>query len=160
MKGKMSNAIKVETIGTKNIRFYTKKIMENQHGRALGGVFTVCLIRDNNNRFYRGLSYCVPEDQYVKQTGRKKALGRAIQALENTKAFREQRPMPNKVSERLQSIIPGMHYSSENQVELTPEEKKLWLVLRPVSYLVTRPPEFPVSPWNTVSMPNPRISDV
>ena len=47
-----------------------------------GGI-TVCLLRDNDGVTARGLSICSPRDQFVKKTGRAKALGRALQALHN-----------------------------------------------------------------------------
>lgn len=42
----------------------------------------VCLIHDPKTvKFYRGVSVCSPVDQFVKETGRNKARGRALHAM-------------------------------------------------------------------------------
>lgn len=72
----------------KDVRFYYNKLDVNKHGRAEGGVLTVCIIRvkditDSPSWLYaKGLAYCVPQDQFVRKLGRDIALGRAIRAME------------------------------------------------------------------------------
>ncbi len=94
----MKNSEKVKELGAGNVRFYRDKIQVNEHGRAEGGVLTVCLIRRPKHTivivgsggqretipgyFIRGIAYCSPEDQFVKKTGIAIALGRALQCLE------------------------------------------------------------------------------
>jgi len=48
---------------------------------------TVCLLTDGTRLIARGIALCSQSDQFVKITGRAKALGRAIQALVNEKSM-------------------------------------------------------------------------
>ncbi len=142
------NALKVENIGQENIRFYVGKVSVDQYGRALGGVFTVCVIRQLKPILYsqmfngtlssvpkvvyiyhRGISYCTPEDQYVKKTGRDIALGNAIRAMELTKAYHEQETkykIPKYIQKLAESVLtfPVTHFSQYN-VDLLTVEKQI-----------------------------------
>jgi len=44
------------------------------------GVTTICLLRRDKEILARGIAVCSPLDQFVKKTGRAKALGMAIRA--------------------------------------------------------------------------------
>lgn len=110
----------------KDVRFYYSRLGVNEHGRAEGGVVTVCIIRVKGTMetpgwlYTKGIAYCVPKDQFVKKLGRDIALGRAIRAL-------------TKREDDDYKIIPGFtkipdrrYCLSQYDVGLSDYEKTLW----------------------------------
>jgi hypothetical protein len=121
-----------------NIRFYYERILPDKDGNPTKGVASVCVIRipagspcwtgvTLTDRYARGLSFCVPQDQFSKKEGRTVALGRAIQAVENRI---DKNPILTKVAGLLAFNPHTLTFKaySEYGVTLTPKEKALFNV--------------------------------
>ena len=110
-----------------NITFYYVKLQPESPQSSTSGVLSVCLIRISNTEpalFARGISFCVPGDQFNKKAGRDAALGRAIQAIEKKQ---DSNPILKKVGKILVEngvISPSTHYSAYN-VKMTEYEISL-----------------------------------
>ena len=144
---KYANAQKLEVWGlTKSVRYYYQKYDLNEHGQAIGGTATVCIIRlrskvrwvksdlgmedvgsvdgrlleywNNEPMYVVGQAYCNPKDQFRKKVGRNIALGRAIKAMENG---RSSEPSPIN----LQAFLP-VYYMSVYDYMPSDFELKLW----------------------------------
>ncbi len=68
----MDNQTKIKGLELKAIYYYR---------RTAHGVITTCLLVSKSAVVARGRSLCSPKDQFVKVTGRHKALGMAYQAM-------------------------------------------------------------------------------
>jgi hypothetical protein len=137
-----------------NIKFYYEKLQMDKMGNPTGGVASVCVIAvparllneaqaaetekhlpvstailpmdaDLPPVYVRGLSFCVPKDQFNKKEGRDGALGRAIQAV-------ERQVNTNPILKRATALLAkspstaGFTHYSEFNVNLTPKEKALF----------------------------------
>jgi hypothetical protein len=124
-----------------NIKFYYERLCPDEKGNPHGGVASICLIRipagtvqwtgaSPIDIYVRGLSFCVPKDQFNKKEGRDAALGRAIQAVEGKK---NTNPIRKRVSNLLAADAASnwlatstFRYYSEYNVTLTLKEKSLF----------------------------------
>jgi hypothetical protein len=115
----MRNSEKVKQRGYKPL-FYRIKYCPDSHGRAQGGIATVCILNVGHD-IIRGISFCDPGDQFVKKTGRDIVLGRAIQVLERN---RDMHPIgPGQLVESL--IDAGFTFFGEYNITLTDYEAEL-----------------------------------
>lgn len=139
-----------------NIRFYYERILPDKDGNPTCGVASVCVIRIPNPKavaaqaaekehripddldllpmdadlppiYVRGLSFCVPQDQFNKKEGRTAALGRAIQAV-------EKKTFSNPIVRRAKALLENwpatasFTFYSDYNATLTPREKALFNV--------------------------------
>jgi hypothetical protein len=142
---------KVKELGLRNVKFYYEKIGVDKDGRATGGVFTVCVIRQLNETlarqmadgdilspvterdftYHRGISYCVPKDQFCRAVGRNIALWRAIRALERRQGSEVIPPHVRKITCNLLGVREVYPYPfdffSQYNVDLSEAEKALWV---------------------------------
>jgi hypothetical protein len=125
----MKNSEKLQVLGKENYKLYYEKLGVNENGKAEGGVLTVCMIKDAD-WFSRGISYCTPEDQFIRSLGRSIAIGRAIKAMENGESTE---PIPEKVRYLPFEILHGSAYTSqflsEFNVRPTDKEKDLFKIV-------------------------------
>lgn len=87
---------------------------------------TVCIAHAKGAVLARGISICSPLDQFCKATGRTKAFGRMIQAIENQDSQPLQKvrgsnyvlsaylPEPNEIEERLIDAKNKSRYQEKN----------------------------------------------
>jgi len=73
--------LKLEQLGVSTVFYY-----EN-------GIITVCLLRQGKQILARGVAVCSPLDQFVKRTGRAKALGMALRAISRQMASGDMQPL-------------------------------------------------------------------
>jgi hypothetical protein len=98
-------------------------------------ITTICLIRDENGLFHRGIAICSPQDNPEKAEGRKRAYYRALKALTRETTddpvlrFEAEDIMYSITDQDLvpYSYIDGMVFlaKSSYDVELTEFEKKI-----------------------------------
>lgn len=117
-----------------NIKTYYVPIMPDAHGHATGGVVSVCVAKavfdpkENESAkpvCVRGVSYCTPQDQFVKKEGRTIALGRAVQALE-TKIHQGQIMEKAWRNIAWKGEFQGWEFYSQYNVDLNWMEEKMF----------------------------------
>ncbi len=79
----MKNQAKLSRLGMKPGEeiYYYLKFGDIVHGRAEDGIATICLL-PHRGAYCRGIAFCNPKDQFIREKGRGIALGRAIKAWE------------------------------------------------------------------------------
>lgn len=105
---------KMEQMGVKPIFYYEDEVI------------AVCLLRLNGEVVARGVAVCSPLDQFVKKTGRAKALGMAMHALVHRKTSREMRSERFGLIHPLRDADRKFRWRSGYKPELT--EKELAIV--------------------------------
>ena len=113
----MDNQEKLRRQGLKDIYYYD---------RTEYGIVTICLLVEQDGVRAKGRSLCSPKDQFVKVTGRHKALGMACRAAESgVRAINEGHPLVAEDLVPLKRGVPELGFKSIFCPHLTAFEKKV-----------------------------------
>ena len=113
----MDNREKLRKQGIKDIYYYDK----TEHG-----IVTICLLVEPDGVKAKGRSLCSPKDQFVKVTGRHKALGMAYRAADRgVRAINEGHPLVAEDLVPLKRGVPELGFKGIFCPYLTDFEKKI-----------------------------------
>ena len=68
---------------------------------------TICLLEKNDRIIARGVALCSPKDNFVKKTGRNKALGMAIMAFEDGSSLKRSKSKENEEWTLFDAEVPA-----------------------------------------------------
>ena len=100
--------------------YYYLKFGGIAHGKVGGGIAAICLL-PHRELWCRGISFCNPKDQFIREKGRDIALGRALKAMESRSCSN---PIP-RTTPAIVLIQPGIHYLSTFNTNLTDYEERV-----------------------------------